>query len=138
MPDQFNVKDIYEQNLNFLIGAGASHGFLPTLALEIKDENGQKHTFETLAKKFESSNEMRALLFMLYYKECIKPGLPYVYPKGVPAPPKTPQKESVISEYKHFITTLIHILNRQKTPQKNPIYLPRIMTIALKLPVRSY
>ncbi|WP_323879178.1 hypothetical protein [Aeromonas hydrophila] len=118
MPDQFNVKDIYEQNLNFLIGAGASHGFLPTLALEIKDENGQKHTFETLAKKFESSNEMRALLFMLYYKECIKPGLPYVYPKGVPAPPKTPQKESVISEYKHFITTLIHILNRQKNSAK--------------------
>ncbi|EPU3916305.1 SIR2 family protein [Aeromonas hydrophila] len=118
MPDQFNVKDIYEQNLNFLIGAGASHGFLPTLALEIKDENGQKHTFETLAKKFESSNEMRALLFMLYYKECIKPGLPYVYSKGVPAPPKTPQKESVISEYKHFITTLIHILNRQKNSAK--------------------
>lgn len=118
MPDQFNVKDIYEQNLNFLIGAGASHGFLPTLALEIKDENGQKHTFETLAKKFENSNEMRALLFMLYYKECIKPGLPYVYPKGVPAPPKTPQKVSVISEYKHFITTLIHILNRQKNSAK--------------------
>lgn len=118
MPDQLNVKDIYEQNLNFLIGAGASHGFLPTLALKIKDENGQKHTFETLAKKFESSNEMRALLFMLYYKECIKPGLPYVCPKGVPAPPKTPQKESVINEYKHFITTLIHILNRQKNSAK--------------------
>ena len=51
MASEFKLLDIYEQNLNFLIGAGASYGFLPTLALEAKDEIGNKYTFETLAKK---------------------------------------------------------------------------------------
>lgn len=118
MPDQFNLKDIYEQNLNFLIGAGASHGFLPTLALEIKDDDGKKHTFETLAKIFESNSEMKCLLFMLYYRECIKPGLPCILPKGVPAPPRAPVKEAVIREYKLFINTLIRVLDRQRDSAK--------------------
>lgn len=118
MPDQFNLKDIYEQNLNFLIGAGASHGFLPTLALEIKDDDGKKHTFETLAKIFESNSPMKCLLFMLYYRECIKPGLPCIWPKGVPAPPRAPVKEVVIGEYKLFINTLIRVLDRQKDSAK--------------------
>ncbi|ATP91019.1 hypothetical protein VI35_13245 [Aeromonas caviae] len=118
MPDQFNLKDIYEQNLNFLIGAGASHGFLPTLALEIKDESGKKYTFEILAKIFENNSDMQCLLFMLYYRECIKPGLPYAWPKGVPAPPRVPVKEAVISEYKNFINTLVHVLDRQKDSAK--------------------
>ncbi|HEH9395475.1 TPA: SIR2 family protein [Aeromonas salmonicida] len=118
MPDQFNLKDIYEQNLNFFIGAGASHGFLPTLALEIKDDDGNKHTFETLAKIFENHSAMKCLLFMLYYRECIKPGLPYVLQKGVPAPPRVPVKEAVISEYKNFINTLVRVLDRQKDSAK--------------------
>ncbi|MFQ1593082.1 hypothetical protein ACK4A3_03890 [Aeromonas veronii] len=118
MPDQFNLKDIYEQNLNFLIGAGASHGFLPTLALEIKDDDGKKHTFETLAKIFESNSEMKCLLFMLYYRECIKPGLTCIWPKGVPVPPRAPEKEAVIGEYKLFINTLIRVLDRQKDSAK--------------------
>lgn len=118
MTDKINLNDIYEQNLNFLIGAGASHGFLPTLALEIKDNNENKHTFETLAKKLENNKAMSCLLFMLYYRECIKPGLPYIYPPGVPKPPRTPVKESVINEYKRFITTLINILDRQKHSAK--------------------
>lgn len=29
MSSVFNLYDIYEQNLNFLIGSVASHGFLP-------------------------------------------------------------------------------------------------------------
>lgn len=118
MSDQFNLKDIYEQNLNFFIGAGASYGFLPTLALEIKDDHGEKHTFETLAKIFEDHPTIKCLLFMLYYRECIKPGLPYVFPKGLFPPPRIPAKEAVISEYKRFINTLIHVLDRQKNSAK--------------------
>lgn len=118
MTDKFNLNDIYEQNLNFLIGAGASHGFLPTLALEIKDKNNNKHTFETLAKKLENNKAMSCLLFMLYYRECIKPGLPYISPTGVPKPPRTPVKECVINEYKKFIITLINVLDRQKHSAK--------------------
>ena len=45
MASEFKLMDIYEQNLNFLIGAGASYGFLPTLALEVIDEAGNKCTF---------------------------------------------------------------------------------------------
>lgn len=76
MTAEFNLHQIFDHNLNFLFGAGASVGFLPTLALEIKDENDKKHTFETLAKHYENDKEMTTMLFMLYYRECIKPGLP--------------------------------------------------------------
>lgn len=40
MSEKFSLYDIYEQNLNFLFGAGASYGFLPTLALRIKNQHG--------------------------------------------------------------------------------------------------
>ncbi|WP_233961902.1 hypothetical protein [Pectobacterium versatile] len=71
MTDEFNLFNIYEQNINFLIGAGASHGFLPTLAVKIRDIRENKCTFETLAKQYEGNEQMRTLLFMLYYSECI-------------------------------------------------------------------
>ncbi|MCG3472137.1 SIR2 family protein [Xenorhabdus bovienii] len=118
MTAEFNLHQIYDHNLNFLVGAGASNGFLPTLALEVKGLDGSKCTFETLAKKYESNKEMTTLLFMLYYRECIKPGLPSVPAKGIPAPPRPPHKESVIQEYKRFMTTLIHVLNKQKPSAK--------------------
>ncbi|WP_042153414.1 MULTISPECIES: hypothetical protein [unclassified Pseudoalteromonas] len=84
MTNELNLFNIYEQNLNFLIGAGASNGFLPTLALKIKDAEGKKLTFETLAKTYEDDNEIKTLLFMLYYQQCIKPGLPKKFPSGIP------------------------------------------------------
>lgn len=111
MAAEFNLHQIYDHNLNFLLGAGASVGFLPTLTLEIKDQNGKKHTFETLAKHYEDNKEMTTMLFMLYYRECIKPGL------STPSP-MPPNKESVITEYKRFITTLIQVLNKQKPSAK--------------------
>lgn len=114
MTAEFNLNQIYDHNLNFLLGAGASVGFLPALALEIKDENGKKHTFETLAKHLEDDNKMTTMLFMLYYRECIKPGLPTPPPR----PPRLPNEESVIAEYKRFITTLIQVLNKQKPSAK--------------------
>ncbi|MEZ8188276.1 hypothetical protein ACED29_20955 [Shewanella sp. 5S214] len=114
MAPQFNLHQIYDHNLNFLLGAGASVGFLPTLSLEIKDGDGQNHTFETLAKHYEDNKEMKTMLFMLYYRECIKPGLP----TPAPRPPRLPDKDSVITEYKRFITTLIQVLNKQKPSAK--------------------
>ncbi|WP_024873376.1 SIR2 family protein [Tolumonas lignilytica] len=114
MATEFNLHQIYDHNLNFLFGAGASVGFLPTLALEIRDDNGKKHTFETLAKHYESNKEMTTMLFMLYYRECIKPGLPTLPPR----PPRLPITEQVITEYKRFITTLIQVLNKQKPSAK--------------------
>lgn len=75
MVDRFNLYDVYEQNLNFLFCAGAFFGFLPTLALRIKNGQGQPYTFETLAKELENSERkaLYSLLFKLYYQECIHP-----------------------------------------------------------------
>ncbi|MCC8382033.1 SIR2 family protein [Xenorhabdus sp. PB30.3] len=117
MTAEFNLHQIYDHNLNFLIGAGASHGFLPTLALEMKLD-GSKCTFETLAKKYENNKDMTTLLFMLYYRECIKPGLPLIPARDTPTSLRLPDKESVIQEYKRFMTTLIHVLNKQKPSAK--------------------
>lgn len=118
MASEFKLMDIYEQNLNFLIGAGASYGFLPTLALEVIDEVGNKCTFETLAKKYESEKQAITLLFMLYYQECIRDGLPNVF-SSIPPHPKRPiNQENVINEYKRFLFTLVSMLDRQKPFEK--------------------
>ncbi|WP_010606797.1 SIR2 family protein [Pseudoalteromonas maricaloris] len=118
MASEFKLLDIYEQNLNFLIGAGASYGFLPTLALEAKDEIGNKYTFETLAKKYESNEQATKLLFMLYYQECIRDGLPKVFSSIPPNPNRPPEQESVVHEYKRFLSNLINVLNRQKPSER--------------------
>ena len=120
MPDNFNVYDIYEQNLNFLFGAGASYGFLPTLALAMKCNKGQTHTFETLAKELdkESTRALHSLLFMSYFKRCVNPGLPRLL--EVPLPPN---RVEVIDEYKRFLKTLFSILQKQgRHDKKSNIY----------------
>jgi hypothetical protein len=108
MPDKFNLYDVYEQNLNFLFGAGASFGFLPTLALNIKDANGDWYTFETLAKELEEKKNLHTLLFMHYYKKCIHTGLP-----RLPKVPMPPHRIEVLDEYKTFLRTLLVALEKQ-------------------------
>lgn len=120
MDDQFDIYKVYEQNLNFLFGAGASFGFLPTLALKIKDPNGVSYTFETLAKELDKSNKenLYTLLFMHYYNECIYTGLP-----RLPVVPLPPHRVAVIEEYKRFQETLLTILEKQnKNSKKANIY----------------
>lgn len=77
MESKISLKDIYQQNLNFLIGAGASSGLFPTLWLDIEDSDvpGQKETIETLATKLEHRGlkHHHALLFMHYYQKIIEP-----------------------------------------------------------------
>lgn len=75
MAENINISEIWGHNISFLFGSGASHGLLPTLKLSIKDDNGQAHTLETLASKFEKDgqDELKTLLFMYYYKSCIEP-----------------------------------------------------------------
>ncbi|ESL29193.1 hypothetical protein [Klebsiella pneumoniae] len=65
--------DIYNKNINLLIGSGASADLFPTLALAIKDAKGRQETIETLATKFQTSDEKRTALFMHYYNSCIFP-----------------------------------------------------------------
>jgi hypothetical protein len=113
MSDKFNLYDVYEQNLNFLFGAGASFGFLPTLALSIKNTDGESYTFETLAKALdkENTNNLYTLLFMQYYKTCIQPGLP----KPVV---RRRRRSLVLNEYKKFLDTLLSALEKQNRNDK--------------------
>jgi hypothetical protein len=115
MTDKFNLYDVYEQNLNFLFGAGASFGFLPTLALNIKDANGESFTFETLAKKLKENMQenLHTLLFMHYYQKCIDTGLP-----RLPKMPLPPRREAVLGEYKKFLKTLLATLEKQSSNGK--------------------
>ncbi|MFV1873175.1 MAG: hypothetical protein ACMZ64_07655 [Oleiphilus sp.] len=115
MNDNFDLYDIYEQNLNFLFGAGASFGFLPTLALKIKDTKGLSYTFETLAKELDDSNKVNLynLLFMHYYKTCIHTGLPRTLSAPLP-----PNRIAVLDEYKRFLKTLLTALEKQNRNSK--------------------
>ncbi len=120
MGDKFDLYDIYEQNLNFLFGAGASFGFLPTLALKIKDASSVSYTFETLAKELDQDKKdnLYTLLFMHYYKECIYTGLPQT--PGLPLPPNSVE---VLDEYKRFLKTLLTALEKQsRNGKKANIY----------------
>ena len=68
MPEAITLSDIYDKNLNFLIGSGASVGLFPTLALRLKNAAGEAHTLESLATWFEERNDPRFFwLFMHYY-----------------------------------------------------------------------
>src|SRR5690554_2827654 len=115
MPDKFNLYDVYEQNLNFLFGAGASYGFLPTLSLSIGNGEGGSHTFETLAKELdkESTRHLYTLLFMHYFKKCIDTGLP-----RLPKVPYPPHRVEVLREYRVFLKTLLAVLENQNRKDK--------------------
>ncbi len=115
MPDKFNLYDVYEQNLNFLFGAGASYGFLPTLSLNISNGEGGAHTFETLAKELdkESIRHLYTLLFMHYFKQCINTGLP-----RLPKVPYPPHRVEVLKEYRTFLKTLSIVLENQNRNDK--------------------
>lgn len=115
MADKFNLYDVYEQNLNFLFGAGASYGFLPTLALSINDAEGKPYTFETLAKELDKdgTRHLYTLLFMHYFKKCILSGLP-----RLPTVPYPPRRTRVLNEYKLFLKTLLSVLEKQNRNDK--------------------
>lgn len=64
--------DIYNKNINILIGSGASADLFPTLALAIKDAKGGWETVGC-SYKFETCPDKRTALFMHYYNTCIFP-----------------------------------------------------------------
>lgn len=68
--EEININDIWQHNVNLLIGSGASFGLFPTLATEMDGES-----IETLGKYFEDTgkSELKTLLFMHYYRNCIEP-----------------------------------------------------------------
>lgn len=114
---KINITEIYDKNINFLIGSGASYGLLPTLALNIKDEDGATQTIETLATLYEgrSDKSIYTLIFMHYYKQCIEPAIKF----NIEDARKDATKKSVLVNYKKFIETLLVILSRRKNGEKS-------------------
>ncbi|WP_404840096.1 SIR2 family protein [Aeromonas media] len=101
--------DIYNKNINILIGSGASADLFPTLALAIKDAKGGSETVETLATKFETCPDKRTALFMHYYNTCIFPVQTFN-----PSFVTSEEGKANLENYEIFLTTLLGLLDRRK------------------------
>uniref|UniRef100_UPI003F492D8C hypothetical protein n=1 Tax=Cupriavidus necator TaxID=106590 RepID=UPI003F492D8C len=103
--------DVYDKDLNFLFGSGASFGLLPTLALQIKKADGTAWSLEELATKFERERDTRYIpLFMHYYQGCIHPAQRFQV-SGVVG---NARSERVVSNYRRFLETVLQILQRRR------------------------
>lgn len=114
MAEFIKPEDIYDKNLNFLLGSGASFGLFPTLALNIRGGDGKPHTVETLATSFEESDSRFTLVFMHYYLTCIKPVIEF----NLEAAEADQNKRVVIDNYATFVETALQILQRRKPMEK--------------------
>lgn len=120
---EININDIWQNNINFLIGSGASFGLFPTLATKIKNE-----TIETLGKYFDDTERtnLKTLLFMYYYITCIQPVITFDvrYTKlGVEfdlADDIT--KMEIIENYKKLLKKLNLIASKNKSQNKVNIF----------------
>lgn len=117
---KINKSDIYEKNLNFLIGSGASYGLLPTLALELKqDGTDEPHTVETLATKYEGIPDFQAHLFSWYVREVILPAA--AYDPTFTAFNKADQ-DKAIENYRMFVETVLKILSKKSHKKRVNIF----------------
>lgn len=117
---KINKSDIYEKNLNFLLGSGASYGLLPTLALRVKkDGTDDAHTVETLATKYEEDADFLALLFSWYVLKVISPAAEYD-----PDFPflNTAQQDAAIDNYRQFLETILQILSKKSHKKRVNIF----------------
>lgn len=109
MFEQIEPLDVYNKNINILIGSGASADLFPTLALAVQDAHGSPETIETLATKFENFPELRTALFMHYYNTCIFPVQTFD-----PITVGSEKGKENLKNYGTFITTLLGLLDRRK------------------------
>ncbi|MBS0180611.1 MAG: hypothetical protein JSR20_17805 [Nitrospira sp.] len=109
-----SIGDIYDKDINFLFGSGASTGLLPTLQLQMRTGIGdERYSLEELATKFEKEDKDRRRLvplFMHYYTSCIRPAelLTLDTAKATDAGAKT------IKNYRIFLTTALEMVSRRK------------------------
>ena len=117
---KINRSDIYEKNLNFLLGSGASFGLLPTLALQVK-ENGsdEAHTVETLATKYSENKDFLAHLFSWYVQKVILPAAEYD-PDN--ASVNTTQQNVAVANYRQFLETILKILSKKSHKKRVNIF----------------
>lgn len=108
--------DIYDKDVNFLFGSGASSGLLPTLQLDIKRENGgESWTLEGLATHFEKTKDNRLIpLFMHYYHSCIRPAETLT----IAAVNETEGGRVVVDNYRRFLESILVMLQRRKALER--------------------
>lgn len=107
-----SISDIYDKDLNFLFGSGASFGLLPTLQLKLRTGEGDsRYSLEELATKFEHDRDRRLIpLFMHYYATCIRPAEQLTLDRAVASEPG----KTVLRNYRSFLTTVLEIVKRRK------------------------
>lgn len=110
-----SIEDIYNQDINFLFGSGASVGLLPTLQLQVQTGvNDRRYTLEELATKFEREKDRRLIpLFMHYYANCIRPAENLKLEDVTTEPGVT-----VIKNYRTFLLTALEMVTRRKALDK--------------------
>lgn len=113
---QIKLEEIYDKNINLLIGSGASHGLFPTLAVKMKSGE-RSHTIETIATEIEQSNSpsklrLKALLFMHCYKTCIQPIA------QLDLSTLSTAEQIVIDNYEKFLKTILSIINKRRSSDK--------------------
>ena len=106
-----SISDIYDKDLNFLFGSGASFGLLPTLQLKLRTGEGDsRYSLEELATKFEHDNDRRLIpLFMHYYATCIRPAEQLTLDGAV----ATEAGKIVVDNYRVFLTTALEMVRRR-------------------------
>ena len=114
MSKTIKIEEIYEQNLNFIIGSGASVGIAPTLKINAVNLLGETLTIETLATLFDKENkpELLFLTFAHYYYNCVRP----IANLGKNEYSDT--EKNTLGNYVDFIDTIIKILNRKENFKK--------------------
>lgn len=107
----FKLTELFNHNLNILIGSGASADAYPTLALPFRDGNGQKVSFEDYVERADSE-EKKALLFMHYYAKCIEPAATDVDDRS------NILFFDTVSQYEAFLITCLDLLRRRNSGRR--------------------
>lgn len=109
-----SIGDIYDKDINFLFGSGASSGLLPTLQLKMRTGEGDaRYSLEELATKFEqedANNRRLVPLFMHYYASCIRPAEKLTLESAS----ATEDGAKAINNYQTFLTTVLEMVKRRK------------------------
>lgn len=109
-----SIDDIYDKDLNFLIGSGASSGLLPTLQLQMRTGDGDaRYSLEDLATEFEQHDADRRRLvplFMHYYSSCIRPAELLTLQQATASEPGA----TVIRSYRTFLSTVLGMMGRRR------------------------
>lgn len=117
MFEPIEALDIYNKNVNVLIGSGASADLFPTLGLQIKDALGNWETIETLSTKYALRPEKNAALFMHYYNTCIYPVQTFS-----PSAITTVDGLENLHNYEVFLRTLLGFFGQKKGRQSQDQY----------------